>query len=48
MNRAIRVIAVLLIIIVGIYSPLAHPLGGLAERIATAQVGITKMYYPKH
>ena len=47
MNRDVRVVAVLFIIIVGIYYPLAHPLGGLAEGIAKAQVGIEKIYYPE-
>jgi hypothetical protein len=45
MNRAIHVIGVLLIIMVGIYDPLIHPLPGLAEGIAADRVDISKMYY---
>ncbi len=47
MNRAFRVIAAFLFIIVGIYFPLAYPLCGLAEGTAMAQDGITNMYYPE-
>lgn len=47
MNKAFRAIAVILFIIVGIYYPLAYPLGGLAEGTATAEDLITKIYNPE-